>query len=95
MAKARKPSSVTDSDVRDTEVMAMRFVELLNDEGVLRTLRSALYSQALSDKLGKLTRTIADLTSQFESKEKQITALEESDWKVSVTEWNSIPVGEI
>ena len=35
MSKARKPSSVTDSDVGDTEVMAMRFVELLNDERVL------------------------------------------------------------
>ncbi|KAK2183379.1 hypothetical protein NP493_314g01009 [Ridgeia piscesae] len=56
--------------------MAMRFVELLNDEGVLKTLRSALYPQALSDKLDKLTQTIADLTSQLETKEK-ITALEE------------------
>ena len=41
--KARKPSSVTDSDVGDTEVMVMRFVELLKDEGVLKTVRSALY----------------------------------------------------
>ncbi|KAK2170067.1 hypothetical protein NP493_1165g01097 [Ridgeia piscesae] len=55
----------------------MRFVELLKDEGVLKTLRSALYPQALSDKLDKLTRTIADLTSQLETKEKKITALEE------------------
>ena len=39
MPKARKPSSVTDSDVGDTEVMVMRFVELLKDEGVLKTLR--------------------------------------------------------
>ena len=77
MPKARKPSSVTDSDVGDTEVMVMRFVELLKDEGVLKTLRSALYPQALSDKLDKLTRTIADLTSQLEIKEKKITALEE------------------
>ena len=77
MPKARKPSSVTDSDVDDTEVMAKRFVELLNDEGVLKTLRSALYPQALSDKHDKLTRTIAGQTSQLESKEKQITALEE------------------
>ena len=77
MSQARKLSSVNDSDVGDTDVMVMRFVELLKDEGVLNTLRSALYPQALSDKLDKLTRTIADLTSQLETKEKKITALEE------------------
>ena len=77
MPKARKPSSVTDSDVGDTEVMVMRFVELLKDEGVLKTLRSALYPQALLDKLDKLTETIACLTSQLENKEIKITALEE------------------
>ena len=76
MPKARKPSSVTDSDVGDTEVMVMRFVELLKDEGVLNTLRSALYPQALSDKLDKLTETIAGLTSQLETA--RTTALEES-----------------
>ena len=69
MPKARKPSNATDSDVGNTEVMAMKFIELLNDEEVLRNLRSALYPQALSDKLDKLTRTIAGLTSQLESKE--------------------------
>ena len=76
MPKARKPSSVTDSDVGDTGMMAKRFVELLNDEGVFKTLWSALYPQALSDKLDKVTRTIAGLTSQLESK-KKIIALEE------------------
>ena len=70
MPKARKPSSVTGSDVGNTEVMAMKFVELLNDEEMLRKLRSALYPQVLSDKLDKLTQTIASLTSQLESKEK-------------------------
>ena len=64
MPKARKPSSVTDSDVGDTEVMAMRFVELLKDERVLTTLRSALYPQALSDKLDKLTE-ICDLAASL------------------------------
>ena len=63
MPKARKPSSVTD---RVTE-----------RRGVLKTLRSALYPQALSDKLDKLTETIAGLTSQLENKEIKITALEE------------------
>ena len=77
MPKARKPSSVTDSDVGDTGMMAKRFGELLNDEGVFKTLWSALYPKALSDKLDKLTRTIAGLTSQLESKEKKIIALEE------------------
>ena len=98
MPKARKPSSVTDSDVGDTEVMGKRFVEVLNDEGVLNTLKSALYPQPLSDKLDKLTRTIADLTSQVESKEKTTSPPWKrgwNDWRVSVTEWNRIPVGAI
>ena len=75
----------------------MRFVELLNDEGVLKTVRSALYPQALSSKLDKLTRTIAGLTSQLESKEKKSPPWKRgwNDWRVSVTEWNSIPVGAI
>ena len=42
MPKARKPSSVTDSDVGNTEMMAMRFVELLNDEEVLGKMKSVL-----------------------------------------------------
>ena len=67
MPKARKPSSVTDSDFGNTEVMAMTFVELPNDEEVLRHLRSALYPQVLSDKLDKQTQTTAGLTSQLES----------------------------
>ena len=97
MPKARKPSSVTDSDVGDTEVMVMKFVELLKDEGVLKTLRSALYPQALSDKLDKLTRTIADLTSQLETKENKLPPWKRgwNDWRVSATELNSIPVGGI
>ena len=77
MPKAQKLSSVTDNDVGNTEVMVMKFIELLNDEEVLRKLKSALYPQALSDKLDKLTQTLAGLTSQLESKEKRITVLEE------------------
>ena len=57
--------------------MVTKFIELLNDEEVLRKLKSALYPQALADKLDKLTQTIADMTSQLEGKEKRITALEE------------------
>ena len=50
MPKARKPSSVTDSDVGNTEpeVMAVKFIGLLNDEDVLRK-SSALYPQALTN----------------------------------------------
>ena len=79
MSKARKPCNVTDSDVGDTEVMlmVMKFIELLNDEEVLRKLKLALYPQALADKLDKLTHTIAGLTSQLERRGKRITALEE------------------
>ena len=55
----------------------MKFVELLSDEEMLGRFRSAMYPQVLSDKLDKLTQTIAGLTSQLENKEKKITALEE------------------
>ena len=66
------------SQTSATDLVRTRsFVELLKDEGVLNTLRSAFYPQALSEKLDKLTLTIADLTSQLETKEKKNTALEE------------------
>ena len=55
----------------------MKFIELLNDEEMLRKLKSALYPQALADKLDQLTQAIAGLTYQLESKEKRISALEE------------------
>ena len=77
MPKARKSSSVTDSNVCDTDVMLLRFLELLSDDQVVRKLKSALYPQALSDKLDTLTQTIAGLTSQLEGKECRITVLEE------------------
>ena len=77
MPKARKTSSVTDSNVCDTDVMLLRFLELLSDDQVVRKLKSALYPQALSDKLDTLTQTIAGLTSQLEGKECRITVLEE------------------
>ena len=77
MPKARKSSSVTDSNVCDTDVMLLRFLELLSDDQVVGKLTSALYPQALSDKLDTLTQTFAGLTSQLESKECRITVLEE------------------
>ena len=69
MPKARRTPSITDSDVCDTDVMLLRFL--------VRKLKSALYRQALSDRLDTLTQTIAGLTSQLESKESRIVVLEE------------------
>ncbi|KAK2188495.1 hypothetical protein NP493_130g00004 [Ridgeia piscesae] len=77
MPKARRTPSITDSDVCDTDVMLLRFLELLSDDQVVRKLKSALYRQALSDRLDTLTQTIAGLTSQLESKESRIVVLEE------------------
>ena len=57
--------------------MMLRFLELLSDDQVVRKLKSALYPQALSDKLDTLTQTIAGLASQLESKECRIAVLEE------------------
>ncbi|KAK2176916.1 hypothetical protein NP493_631g00005 [Ridgeia piscesae] len=49
----------------------LRFLELLSDDQVVRKLKSALYPQALSDKLDTLTQTIAGLASQLEIRESQ------------------------
>ncbi|KAK2173317.1 hypothetical protein NP493_884g01007 [Ridgeia piscesae] len=57
--------------------MLLRFLELHSDDQVVRKLKSALYPQALSDKLDTTTQTIAGLTSQLESKECRITVLED------------------
>ena len=77
MPKARKTSSVIDSDVCDTDEMLLRFLELLSNDQVVRKLKSALYPEELSNKLETLTLTIAGLTSQLENKERRITVLED------------------
>ena len=77
MPKARKTSRVTDSNVCDTDVMLLRFLELLSNDQVVRKLKSALYPEELSNKLDTLTLTIAGLTSQLENKERRITVLED------------------
>ena len=46
-------------------VMVMKFIELLDDEEVLRKFKPALYPHALADKLDQLTQPIAGLTSQL------------------------------
>lgn len=70
-------SSATDSDVQDTDVILLRFVEMLNVDDVLRKLRLALFHQALADKIDTLTHTIAELNVKLETKESRIAALEE------------------
>ena len=77
MPKARKTFSVTDCNVSNTGVMLIRFMELLNDDEVLRKLKLTLFPQALSDKVDTLTQTIASFSSQLGSKEYRNTVLEE------------------
>ena len=77
MSTARKTSIVTNSDISNTDVMLIRFLELLNKNEVLRKLKLPLFPQALSGKLDTLTQTITSLSSQLGSKERRIVVLEE------------------
>lgn len=62
---------------QNTDVILLRFVEMLKDDDVLRKLRLALFHQALADKIDTLTQTTAELNVKLETKESRIAALEE------------------
>ena len=78
MPGQRKGSSATATHVSglDVDVLKVAFVEILSDHDVLKTLKSSLYPQELSDKLDLLTAKIEQLYKETEQKENRITDLE-------------------
>ena len=94
MPPKQKSSCATDSDVQNTDVILLRFVEMLND--VLKKLRLALFPQALADKIDTLTQAIAEVNVKLEIKESRIAALEGLIvLRVNVTISNNILAGQL
>ena len=62
------------SDSEDQAALALRLVELLNDDQVLDKLRRVLYPRELSDKMNSVTST---LHAKLDEKEQRIRFLEE------------------
>ena len=61
----------------DDDALAVRLIELLNDDRVLRKLKTALYPQPLADKLDRQSSLIEQLIEQLKASEAKVTALEE------------------
>ena len=61
----------------DDDALAVRSIELLNDDRVLRKLKTALCPQPLADKLDRQSSLIEQLIEQLKASEAKVTALEE------------------
>ena len=78
MGPKQKNKSCTDADMAgDDDALAVRLRELLNDDRVLRKLKTALYPQPLADKLDRQSSLIEQLIEQLKASEAKVTALEE------------------
>ena len=79
MGPKQKPTkSCSDADMAgDDDALAVRLIELLNDDRVLRKLKTALYPQPLSDKIDRQNTLINQLLDQLKSSETKITTLED------------------
>ena len=78
MGPKQKNKSCTDTDMAgDDDALAVRLIELLNDDRVLRKLKTALYPQPLADKLDRQSSLIEQLIEQLKASEAKVTKLEE------------------
>ena len=80
-----KPTRISSHADDSGEVLALRIIELLNDDAVVAKLNTALYPCDLADKINSLNAHIENLTKQVNTKdirivelEKKLHALEES-----------------
>ena len=71
-----RQSKIRNDDQSDTDIMALKLIELLTEEHVLTKLRRALYPQEIPDKIDGLNNQIINLTSLLKKKEKRIAVLE-------------------
>ena len=73
---AMKASSLSPphSSVRE---LHLRLIELLNDDGVVRKLKAALFPQEIADKLDRQSAQIEQLVTQLKAKDARIAVLEE------------------
>ena len=76
MGKLKSRTVSSNDDQSDMDIIALKLIELLKEEHVLTTLRSALYPQEIADKIDGLNNQIINLTSLLKKKEERIALLE-------------------
>ena len=77
MGPKQKTKSTTEVDAGgDDETLALRLVELLGDDAVIRRLRTALYPQMLADKMDRQSALMEQLIAQLTASNTRIQDLE-------------------
>lgn len=71
--KSDEEATTATSDFDD---LALRFVDLLNDDQVLRRMKHVLYPSDLANKIDSLTNQVSHLSDQLKGKDECIAALE-------------------
>ena len=77
MGPKNKTRSTTDDNGDTPDPLALRLIELLNDDQVIAKLKQALLPKELSDKIEALNNHISQLTAQIDAKDSRIKSLEE------------------
>ena len=77
MGPKTKRGSVTDDNHDDNDALAVRLIELLNDDQVLAKLRQVLFPTELSLKIDELNLQINRMATQLEAKDAVIENLKE------------------
>ena len=80
------PKKRTVSVDDEPDAIALKLIELLNDENVIKKLKTMLYPQVIADKLGLLTSQWNKMVQQHDVKERRISELEQ---KVQQLETNA------
>ena len=78
------PKKRTDSDTEEQGTLALRLIELLNDDAVLDKLKQVLYPKELSTQLKGLNAQIVRLQQQLAVKDEKIKTLEERVNKLEI-----------
>ena len=85
-ARIMAPKKRNTSETEEQTELALKLIELLNDDNVLAKLRKTVYPKELEDKLDTINAYIVRLHAQLDAKDGRIKCLED---KVRVLEENS------
>ena len=78
------PKKCTESDTDERGTLALRLIELLNDDAVLDKLKQVLDPKELSNQLKGLNDQIVRLQQQLAAKDEKIKTLEERVNKLEI-----------
>ena len=82
------PKKRTESDTEEQGTLALRLIELLNDDAVLDKLKQVLYPKELSTQLKGLNAQIVRLQQQLAAKDEKIKTLEERVNKLEIEQYS-------